>query len=693
MSDVLINHLQKSAPQNRGAVDHVVREFVDRFRVERIQSDTRTNWPTLHWEFDASRALVISAIKTLLEGDGFQIPGGIDFVRGRLTARFEAEYDGTRGWLSTIPRHSSRLKLAFEVDAEVTEHGAVTLRTSEALPSWTATFENKLRTRLAETPASWRDLAHGPESVSVDPHNPVLGPGEPLQRPFTGNLRDYSGFARYEDLADLMAGDLPLGWHAFVPPEPELARKPKGETHRGPLYLSRYRTGALMIYNGALICAPQNSGKTELIRRWAAAANRAGYNVFIIDVKGNMREKLAQSGAAAGVVRFFSTAPHVRNCDRVNFLSGLDGLTPHNSMRIRQLAEAVLPREGWEKGENAYFYQNHVNWLSGLIHIRLLHQQYCPQAYPGGRANLSHIYELASEEDALLRIIDEVQTKEAELVGIGKDILGPGLAYWFNEISLLIGREQRGQRNDREYTFRTLTQGIVNALRPFSRFGTLYEKTGGEAGERAEYGPYFSLEELNAPKDSSDPPVTIILAARQQDLDDASTVVSIVVSKLQQFLFDRMGIANLRPVLLLLDETRRIKGFKANEYITFAREAQAGCVIVYQSLDQIGEAAQIAEILENVGTQIYLGSLVGNTAKAFIESLPSRYRPTYSAQASFGTDGVSKSVQVGQEQIKFVTSNELFRLPAGKWPALIYINDQPRRNPILVDLDENLEPT
>ena len=49
-----------------------------------------------------------------------------------------------------------------------------------------------------------------------------------------------------------------------------------------------------------------------------------------------------------------------------------------------------------------------------------------------------------------------------------------------------------------------------------------------------------------------------------------------------------------------------------------------------------------------------------------------------------------KTMQVGQEQVSFVTSNELYRLPAGNWPALVYINDQPRRNPILVDLDQDL---
>lgn len=97
-------------------------------------------------------------------------------------------------------------------------------------------------------------------------------------------------------------------------------------------------------------------------------------------------------------------------------------------------------------------------------------------------------------------------------------------------------------------------------------------------------------------------------------------------------------------------------------------------------------ARKINTLLENIGTQIYLGSLVGNTARYFIESLPQRSRPTFSRTASFGSDGKSESEQVGQEKVDYFTTYELYRLPAGEWPALVYINDQPRRSPFLVDM-------
>jgi type IV secretory pathway TraG/TraD family ATPase VirD4 len=187
--------------------------------------------------------------------------------------------------------------------------------------------------------------------------------------------------------------------------------------------------------------------------------------------------------------------------------------------------------------------------------------------------------------------------------------------------------------------------------------------------------------------------VTIILAAREQDVDDATTVVGMAVKLLQHILFDRMeDKKEPLPILLLLDETRRIRGFAPDEYITFARQARAGCVIVYQSLDQIGDDKKIRVILENVGTQIYLGSLVGETARHFIRLLPMRRQPSYSLSMSqsLAQGEVSMATQTGYQSVEYLSAADLYRLPAGRWPALVYINSQPRRDPILVDMDERI---
>src|ERR1700730_15233000 len=98
--------------------------------------------------------------------------------------------------------------------------------------------------------------------------DPVVGPGEPFERLFTGTLRDYSGCAREEDVAELAAGDLPLGRYAFGFDNPP-------QRLGAPLYLARFSNDGRMEYNGVLVCAPQNSGKTRLVIRWAKAATNA----------------------------------------------------------------------------------------------------------------------------------------------------------------------------------------------------------------------------------------------------------------------------------------------------------------------------------------------------------------------------------------------------------------------------------
>jgi hypothetical protein len=45
-------------------------------------------------------------------------------------------------------------------------------------------------------------------------------------------------------------------------------------------------------------------------------------------------------------------------------------------------------------------------------------------------------------------------------------------------------------------------------------------------------------------------------------------------------------------------------------------------------------------------------------------------------------------VNIGRDLVNYLTTNELYRLPAGEWPALVYINDQARRKLILVDMDD-----
>ena len=229
-----------------------------------------------------------------------------------------------------------------------------------------------------------------------------------------------------------------------------------------------------------------------------------------------------------------------------------------------------------------------------------------------------------------------------------------------------------GQREPR-YTYHTMTLGITMALGAFNSYGTLAPHSGGQGD--------FSLSDIDSAEQTM-----IVLAAREHDGDIARTVLTMAIKRIEQILYDRRKVAEpARPILLLLDETRRIRGFDPADFITFARDAKAGCVLVYQSLMQIEDERHRQTILENIGTQIYLRSLSGKTAEAFIDLLPRRARRTFSFTETSG-DGQSTSVQTGNEDVPLIEARELYRLPAGPNPALVFIKDHRSGKPFLVDM-------
>ena len=514
-------------------------------------------------------------------------------------------------------------------------------------------------------------------------HNPVIAPGGVLATVHTGTLRDYSACAQLSEVQDLGFGVLPLGRYAFEAVGVETVTGPE-------LFINRTSGGARLEYNGALVCAPQNAGKTMLVRRWAeaATASNQGYATFVVDVKGNLRQKL--EGKLKGEVFCFSTDPSGES-DRINFLDGPMGLDAAESERIVQLATSLLPSRGFvgHGGIDEYHYRNRVIWLAAFIHLLKLAQCYYPEWFLDPEANernvdLVDLYELIADESALYDWIFALADAEAGLEGSGVPLPPCGVNHWASELAIMLDPQKIncGQRPERD-SYRQYTTALLSALEPFSPHGTLHERV-------RSFGPR-RLFDIEGVLGGEARPVTVLLVAREQDLDKSTTVLSLVIKRLQWFLFERMQApeeAEKRPVLLLLDEARRIRDFDAAEYVTFAREAKAACVIVYQSIDQILPAEKRIELLENIGTQIYLGSLVGNTARSLIGILPQRQRLELSEQVVRTANTETLTTTRANRMIDFFSTADLYALPAGRYPALVYINDSPHRPPFFTDLTE-----
>jgi TraM recognition site of TraD and TraG len=534
-------------------------------------------------------------------------------------------------------------------------------------------YERQIRDRLV---ASLKRIAK-PSPAALET---IVGPGEPIDGRVQGALRDYSGCAAPETLQDLCTGTLPLGRWAF-------GTSPH-ETQHGPkLFLSNYPNDEPMEYSSVLVCAPTGAGKTELLLRWARAANAAGYCTLIVDVKGNMLGKL---GGLRGSVFRVSTNPQPSSVpsDRINFLREIDLRSNAGYGRIRQFAEVFLPSEGWRGagGEEELLYQQRLSRFVAFVHLLKLRELYTPGFFGPRLPDLGDLYRLVTDERVVCEWIIKIREKEKENIAKGNQarMPRPGVDHSVHFLSRLLDPKllPDGTRLDPRYGYLDHVAGIMLALEPFAPHGILYDKIR-DAGP----GHLFSLSELHRRREQE--PTTVILETREQEGDAAWTLLSLALKGLQPLIFNRWNVTKaerekMRPILLLLDETRRIRNFRADEFITVAREAAAGCVMVYQNLDQVVE--QFGEpglntILENVGTQIYLRSLTGNTANHLIRLLPERYRTIETVNRADG------SVQSRTEPIPYFTKLELAQLPAGRYPALVAIRGRRSVIPFLVDMD------
>src|SRR5262245_34548318 len=168
-------------------------------------------------------------------------------------------------------------------------------------------------------------------------------------------------------------------------------------------------------------------------------------------------------------------------------------------MRIRQLAEALLPGGSYGEGEGLRHRIYDVGWLTAMIHFVLLDGVYYP--YEERPRDLSDVYDLASNEMELLACIDRLDKAETANEQEGNTPLAPELDVLFNEIAALVPPMEFPPADDStpaqigmpradaskppllgqraEHTYRWLTEHIVSALRPFGRHGTLYDKVSG----------------------------------------------------------------------------------------------------------------------------------------------------------------------------------------------------------------------
>ena len=464
-----------------------------------------------------------------------------------------------------------------------------------------------------------------------------------------------------------------------------------------PLFVGYDAHGKPLEFKGTLICAPPGAGKTELTLRWAVAAIRNGYSILIVDVKGGvlnrkLTERMVKGGLPTSCAMFhFSTDPNELESDRVNFLAGFSLFEKNGPQECERMAYAILPR-GSFSGDEGVYYANRVAWLTGLIGILKLHE--LSAELPGKRQHdLSDLCRLASEERLLLDWIAEIDAWQERAKTDGDDTPACGLDYWLPQIIDLLpdveiprvdpnARKIFGQR-DRGMEYVRYTRNLLTPILPFRSPGVLSQRIQCPFGAEGQPGQ-FKIDDLYGERQ-----VAIVLSVPDEGMQTGNSILSLVIGRVSRLMRDRFNSEKKRPILLLLDETRRIHGFNAAEFVSFARESEVGVVLVYQDLDQITERK--SELLGIVGIQIYLKLINEATFNHFQTLFEKRTRKKVSRSDTPGVGGSSESFQYHEETVDFLERSAVADLPAGEYPAIVYVRDHPSRKPFLVDLAESDE--
>jgi hypothetical protein len=543
------------------------------------------------------------------------------------------------------------------------------------------------------------------------PKDPVVGPGQTPPLEWRGVRRDYSRAAEWEQISSLATGGvLPLGRYLRFPEHAQ----------EWPLIVDGAGGPELFLpeaaeTRSAIICAPSGSGKTELMLRWARAAMMAGRSVLVLDVKGNVYDNLQRRLAEIPaenrpVVERFSTnatGPTSRGV-RLNFLAEIEYGTEKGRTQIAELAQAIVPDTGFT-GQDRIFYENRLKWCEAFIGITCLHSVYVDhdsRRHPRPakrRHDMSDVRDLVRDEWRFCFTICEIKAHELHNEALGAPIATPHVADWFHDVAMMVSptllksawatsrkthpgwelQENcplRGAQG--KQTFEEIATTLSTALRVFDPNNALYPSVSGEEVAPG-MGDQLKMSDLFGAK-----PMALVIEAQGNNPSQQDTVLSMVLALVNTQLAERFTAGHGRPnALLLLDETQRIRGFDGLRFVTFARQAGVGAVLVYQTLGQIAED-QRRPLFDGVGTVVFLREIRGEGYELLADMLGTGKRRIKTAGFTQEIGGLSKTEQFSMESVPLLESEALAPFPFGPYSALVLVRDHPSGLPFFTDMTD-----
>lgn len=405
-----------------------------------------------------------------------------------------------------------------------------------------------------------------------------------------------------------------------------------------------------------LVIAPSGSGKTfGLAVPWTVRLHQLGIGVFVLDVKGNLYDKLIRFIHPDDILRFSFQPGSLR----WNPLAEIS--KTRLDLDIQTIAEAIYQDSPADaSGDGRFFMEKDLRILKALLRLNF---------YTKGKGStLAGLYETLLTEERL-------QNEIALLPGALRDSIESELSFTWT-----------GKRR----SYAEEIAGVLNKLEPF---------------KQEPFRTHLSAHEISV-RDLEDGKVFLFEAPL--DLETPATVMaSLVLRLMQSYFYSRFNMPNRRQIVCILDEFARIK-MKAEEFVSVAREAGAGVVMFLQDVTQLEEKKRDA-IANNCATVISLYGVGEKSAEWLEKRFGERFRLQEStsygtnsgSNSSLGTTGISGGYSRGSNES---TSHQESWVPTVRRTEIMYPLKNQRSGflhcrlltdaPLCMDfsIDQNLQP-
>ena len=460
-----------------------------------------------------------------------------------------------------------------------------------------------------------------------------------------GDYYDYRGIAEESECRTLRQSGVSLGRYLNV-----------NEKIGSELFLS---PALVKNHPHCAVIGPTGAGKTaSIIIPWAIANLKQGSSVVVVDVLGNLHQKLGQTAKELGCRFLYWDSCNPDKSHSWNWLKELD-LDDENQLETS--ITSILGRPPTDD-KMSFHYDVETIWLRALIPIAK--KAYLDWVEP------KHLYSLVANKNNLRNVL----AKNPEL----KD------EYW-DEINFLVEASQESS-----YEYLKIAIGLTQKLSIFK------QKSVAKISRRSD----FTIADI-------DREPTLLIIGDRLNNQRAGKLAGLMLSHLFNHVQNRShGYGNIRiPLNFIVDEAPRHKNkIDFAEVLSVSRAGNANFCLAAQDVTQFGSEEETTKILSNCNTIITIKNVGIKSAKFLSERLGERkvaedtiakktlldyWKMIDRGHSLWGT--LFSMLFPGSTTSRFTNApvlghREIMYPPIGKYPGII-LTTPLLGKPILIELD------